>query len=157
MRLFIATKIDLPFYGIIKERISPFVRGKWTSPENLHITHLFIGEDEPKKYMIKIPIPKEKITLKGVDCFNDKILHLKANSKNIEQIHRFLINKYRIKTKRFLPHITLCRIKEILDRDSFLNSMKSLDGLEVKCDFNLFLYASTLTPKGPIYKRLHRY
>ena len=157
MRLFIATKISLPFYGIIKDRISPFVRGKWTSPENLHITHLFIGEDDPKKYMINLPIPKEKITLKKVGCFNDKILYLKANSKNIEQIHRFLINEYHIKSKKFLPHVTLCRMKEISDRDGFLNGMKSLDSLEVKCDFNLFLYTSTLTPKGPIYKRLHRY
>jgi len=157
MRLFIATEIKIPLYQIIVDRLSPHLIGKWTLAQNLHLTHLFIGEDDPKRYQIPLKIPKEKIILKGLDLFGDRILYLKAHSKNISSINYQLTKKFNIKSKSFIPHITLCRVKYIKDKKALLDSIKKLEELEFENEFNLYLYSSTLTKKGPIYKKIYKY
>ncbi|WP_236618753.1 DUF2905 family protein [Lebetimonas sp. JH292] len=53
LRLFIATPIKLPIYQAIKNDFKDVIDGKWVEGWNLHLTHKFIGEDEPEKYKIK--------------------------------------------------------------------------------------------------------
>ena len=157
MRLFVATEIKIPLYGLIINRVSPYIEGRWVPAQNLHLTHLFIGEDDPKKYQISIKIPKEKIKLKGLDFFGDRIFYIKAHSKNISSINYQLTKKFNIKSKSFIPHITLCRVKYIKDKKALLDSIKKVEELEFENEFNLYLYSSTLTKKGAIYKKIYKY
>jgi len=149
MRLFIATPIILPFYQILKNRLSPYIEGKWVEGYNLHLTHKFIGEDNPENWKkIKLNIPKEKIEIKSFGIFNNKILYMKAYSPNIDSIAK------QLDVQNFIPHITLCRIKKF-DKNIF-EILKNFD-FSIKADFKVYLYSSILTNKGPIYKKLYTY
>ena len=157
MRLFIATPIEIPIYNIIKSKLSPYIDGNWTLGSNLHLTHLFIGEGKEEDYKFKLNIPKEQIIIKDFGFFNDKILFLKANSPNINSIYKQLQQKLNIKNKPFTPHITLCRIKSIKVKDGLLKALDELKNIEFKSNFSVYLYSSTLTPKGPIYKKVYKF
>jgi len=148
MRLFIATPVTLPFYQIIKSKLSPFIQGKWVEGYNLHLTHKFIGEDNPDNWKIDLKIPNEKIEIKGFGIFNNKILYMKANSPHIDAIAKEL------NVKNFTPHITLCRIKTF-DKKLF-DELKKLS-FSHNIEFKVCLYSSILTKKGPIYKKIYTY
>jgi len=156
-RLFIATPVTIPTFTVIKNAISPFIEGNWTLGSNLHLTHLFIGESKEEDYKFKLNIPKEQITIKDFGFFNDKILYLKASSPNINSIYNQLQEKLQIKNKLFTPHITLCRIKKIKDKEALLKAIEKFKDRKFKNDFSVYLYSSTLTPKGPIYKKVYKY
>jgi 2'-5' RNA ligase len=157
MRLFIATPVTLPIYGAIKQDLGKYVEGKWVEGWNLHLTHLFIGEDDPKKYEIKLDIPDEKIKIGPLGMFGKRVLYLKAESKNINEINRQLNKKFNIiNDKNFKPHVTLCRIKSIKD-EKFYEAVKKWENIEFEVPFEVFLYKSTLTKRGPIYEKIYKY
>jgi len=147
MRLFIATPVTLPLQ-IIKDKLSPFIDGKWVEGYNLHLTHKFIGEDKPENWKIDLEIPNEEIEIKGFGIFNNKILYMKANSPHIDAIAK------QLNVKNFTPHITLCRMKKF-DKKLF-EILKNLN-IYSKAQFKVYLYSSILTNKGPIYKKIHSY
>jgi len=148
MRLFIATPISLPFYQIIKQKLSPYIQGKWVEGYNLHLTHKFIGEDTPDNWKIDLKIPNEEIEIKDFGIFNNKILYMKANSPHIDTISK------QLNVKKFTPHITLCRIKHF---DTKLFDMINKLDFSSKSQFEVYLYSSLLTKKGPIYKKLYKF
>ena len=148
MRLFIATPIILPFYHLIKTQLSPFIEGKWVKENNLHLTHKFIGEDNPNNWKIKLKIPYEEIEIQGFGFFSDKILYMKADSPHICNIAK------QLGVKNFIPHITLCRMKSY-DKKLF-GILKNLN-LSVKVPFKVNLYNSIFTNNGVIYKKIYSY
>jgi len=79
MRLFIATPINFPLYQAIKNDFKDVIDGKWVEGWNLHLTHKFIGEDEPEKYKTELKIKSEKLKVNGIGILGDKILYLKAD------------------------------------------------------------------------------
>ena len=74
MRLFIATPVKFNLYQALKNDFSKVVEGKWVEGWNLHITHKFIGKDNPSKFKKPLLIPNEKIKIKGVSTFDDRVL-----------------------------------------------------------------------------------
>ncbi len=154
MRLFIATPITLPIYGAIKQDLSKYIKGKWVEGWNLHLTHKFIGEDEPDKYEIKLKIPDKKIKINGIGMFGDKILYLKADID--DSINREINEKFNLNNdKPFVPHITLCRIKEL--KDGYKDAIKKWEKINFEVPIEVYLYKSTLTKKGPIYEKIYQY
>ena len=158
MRLFIATPITLPLYSFIKDELKDLIVGNWTLASNLHLTHYFIGKGDPEKYKFKLDIPKEKIIVKDFDFFNNKIFYMKAFCENINKINSQICDILNTKSN-FKPHITLCRIKQIKNKDKVFDKLEDLKkkNLKFKNNFEVFLYSSTLTPKGPIYKKIYKY
>ena len=155
MRLFIATPVNIPIYEIIKKTLGKYIDGKWVEGWNLHITHKFIGEDDPKKYEVKIDIPDEPIKIKGTGLFNNKILYLKADVKDL--INRQINEKFNLKNdKPFRAHVTLCRIKNIKDKQ-FFEVLKNFEHISFEIPFEVYLYKSTLTKRGPVYEKIHKY
>ena len=148
MRLFKATPIILPFYQFIKTQLSPFIEGKWVEENNLHLTHKFIGEDNPNNWKIKLKIPNETIKIYDFGIFNNKILYMKANSMHINFIAE------QLNVKNFIPHITLCRMKKF-DYKLF-KVLKSLK-FSTTAPFEVYLYSSILTNKSPIYTKIYKY
>ena len=155
MRLFIATPITLPIYGVIKQDLGKFIEGKWVEGWNLHLTHKFIGEDEPEKYKaIKLEVPSSKLKVNGIGMFGKKILYLKADID--DSINRQINEKFGFKNeKSFVPHITLCRIKEL--KNGYQEVIKKWEDINFELPFEVYLYKSTLTKKGPIYEKIYKY
>ena len=155
MRLFIATPVNLPIYKKIKDDLSKFIDGKWVEGWNLHLTHKFIGEDEPEKYKTNLNFSNKKIKIKGIGTFGDRILYLKADMD--DEINREINKKFNLTNdKPFKPHVTLCRIKNIKDK-KFWDEIKKWENVEFEVPLEVFLYKSTLTKKGPIYEKIHKY
>jgi len=155
MRLFIATPINFPLYSLIKSAFSKYIEGKWVEGWNLHLTHKFIGEDNPEKYKINLTIPNEEIKIKRLNTFGSKILYLEAEVS--DRVNKEINKKFNlINDKPFKPHITLCRIKKIKDK-KFFEELKKWDNLEITYHLEVYLYKSTLTKKGPIYEKIYKY
>ena len=58
--------------------------------------------------------------------------------------------------KRFKAHLTLGRVRDSRNLDDLTALMRSFEVKETPFQFEqLVLFKSTLTPKGPIYDRLH--
>jgi 2'-5' RNA ligase len=155
MRLFIATPVNFPLYKALKDDFSKAIDGKWVEGWNLHLTHKFIGEGDIKEFQKPLSIPKENIKVKGVGRFGERILFLKASLKEINS----LINKtFNLKDDRdFVGHITLCRIKNIKDKELFEKLIKKWENVEFEVPYEVYLYKSTLTKKGPIYEKIYKY
>ena len=155
MRLFIATPITLPIYGAIKQDLSHFIKGKWVEGWNLHLTHKFIGEDEPQKYKVaKLEVPNSKLKINGIGIFGKKILYLKADID--DNINKKINEKFGFKNdKPFVPHITLCGIKEL--KNGYQQALKKWENINFEVPFEVYLYKSTLTKKGPVYEKIYKY
>ena len=154
MRLFIATPVTLPIYGAIKQDLSQYIKGKWVEGWNLHLTHKFIGEDEANKYKVPLKIKNGKFKINGIDMFGDKILYLKAEID--DSINKEINEKFNLKNdKPFVPHITLCRIKEL--KDGYKDALKKWENINIEVPIEVYLYKSTLTKKGPIYEKIYKY
>lgn len=154
MRLFIATPITLPIYGAIKNDLEKYIKGKWVEGWNLHLTHKFIGEDEPNKYKTKLNIENEKLKINGIGMFGDKVLYLKADID--DSINKEINEKFNLKNdKPFVPHITLCRIKEL--KDGYKEALKKWQNINFEVPMEVYLYKSTLTKKGPVYEKIYKY
>jgi len=155
MRLFIATPVNVPLYKAIKEDLSKYIKGKWVEGWNLHITHKFIGDDEPEKYKKPLNFEKKNIKIKGIDTFRDRILYLKADMG--DEINKEINKKFNLQNdKPFRAHVTLCRIKEIKD-ERFYDALKKWEDIEFEVPLEVYLYKSILTDKGAVYEKIHKY
>ncbi len=155
MRLFIATPVTLPIYGAIKNDLSKYISGKWVEGWNLHLTHKFIGEDEPEKYeALKLEVPSSKLKVNGIGMFGNKILYLKADID--DSINKQINEKFNLKNdKPFVPHITLCRIKDL--KEGYKDALKKWENINFEVPNEVYLYKSTLTKKGPVYEKIYKY
>lgn len=159
-RLFVATPVELPFYLQLKHHLTPYFIGKWVEGFNLHLTHLFIGNDIPDNWKFFLPKPVGEIESGKIGILGGRVLHLQALHPQLSQIHRYLIQKGKgrlnpkILTRPFHPHITLARLKTP-PSPSLFQKIEELNSTlpPVKIPFKIFLYSSILTPKGPIYRK----
>lgn len=173
MRLFIAINIpeEIKEYilTIQKQILDDSPKIKLVNKQQMHLTLKFLGEVAPSKAKETIAELKRKkfkkfsFYLDSVGVFPDEnhirvlwvgfkpeenIISLqKGIDSNLERLFK--------KEKGFKPHITLCRVKYIEDKDTFLKKIKNIKienkKIEVK-DFRLI--KSTLTSDGPIYEDL---
>jgi len=156
LRLFIATPVNLPLYQAIKNDFKDVIEGKWVEGWNLHLTHKFIGDDEPDRYKQKLNIKNEKLNINGIGLLNNKILYLKSDID--DSINKEINEKFNLQNdKPFLPHITLCRIKNIKNSNKLLEKMDKWKNLNLQVPLDVYLYKSTLTKKGPIYEKIYKY
>jgi len=156
MRLFIATPVNFPLYQAIKNDFKDVINGKWVEGWNLHLTHKFIGEDEPEKYKSDIKIKNGEWKINGIGMFGDKILYLKVNGD--DSVNRKINEKFNLKNdKPFVPHITLCRIKSIKDKEKLKEKLAKWQNVNFNFPLEVYLYKSTLTKKGPIYEKIYKY
>ncbi len=155
----------------LEEEAKGIIKGKWTDPQNLHMTLQFIGYiDENKavdiirniqtitetykpfsvkyKSLGTFPSPdKPRILWIGVGEGSTK---LKAIAKEIQRINkRSGINP---DSKPFHPHVTICRIKEADGKKvaKFIRKYKNFSFGEETVE-RIALIKSTLTPVNPVY------
>ena len=156
MRLFLGVRAKLYDYESIKRAYSPYFRGKWVEEENLHATLYFFGDRDKEEVIEKVKsvdFPHKKIYLKGEGSFGrpPRVLFVNLEENIYLKSHLHLEKLFGKTGRRFQPHVTLIRIKEILN-----NGYKKLLHKESQKELGYLypqvtLFKSDLTPKGPIY------
>jgi 2'-5' RNA ligase len=175
MRTFIS--IDLPREAIAEiERIQMIIKkkniftGKFTEPENLHITLKFLGEisdetlEKVKKALKEIKFPEFEAKLGDAGIFSEsfiRIIWVKLNGKGNfdlqKQIDEKLKDIFPVES-RFMSHITIARVKKVPDKPGFLKYLESIKPKEIKFLVNEFsLKKSELKSEGPVYSDIEVY
>lgn len=167
----------------VRQRISKFLfqlrelegRVKWVAPDHVHLTLKFLGEIEEEKIQpimntlsgIAERFEPFEVMVKGTGVFpdikNPRVIWVGVidQSGNLERIHRSIdqgMHTYGIpmEQRRFVPHITLGRVKDKAKVDRLLRTIEERKSEEfgqwmIKA---LTLFKSQLRPEGPIYTHL---
>lgn len=179
MRCF--TAIDLP--KSLKKRINNFQKevkkkdifyGKYVEEENLHLSLKFLGEINKEKVkrvketLAEIDSSAFSASLKNIGAFPGKhfvkVLWIGAEQgrKQIINLHDKIDDKLSgllKKSKRFEPHITLMRVKNISSKSEmkkFFEEYENKKFANLNID-SFSLFKSTLTEKGPIYEKISNF
>jgi len=173
-RLFIGTFIDTTLmqfiYDEIKNDFNKVCTGKWVELENLHFTFKFLGhvdeelipelKDALKNYLKQFdsilqfkkfgvfPNTKKPNVLFCKTFNPDKIIFT-AQKEMDEILTQFRFEKEK---RKFLPHLTLLRIKKT--EKNFPNILSFYYDYEIgsMLNFSINLIESKLNHKGPTYK-----
>lgn len=166
MRLFAALELPGDIQGDIEEWGKPFLQEnpdlKWTARENLHVTLRFFGDllpgdvaGEMKKLNLEKHLPVG-FTLNRSGSFGrpPSVLWLGGwFSREITEAANLLGNipddRGGIRKRRFFPHVTVARARtgREVPRIPFLLSLQGESS-------TIALFSSTLTPSGPVYRKL---
>ena len=175
MRTFIALELSKEAIDEIK-RIQELIRkkilfiGKFTEPENLHLTLKFLGEidekkvGEVKKRLREIDFGNFEAELADIGVFSKKfikIVWIKLNGKKVFDLQREIDDKLKDlfePEQRFMSHITIARVKNVKDRKELIEYLKNMKGRRVKFNVDgFFLKKSELFPEGPVYEVIENY
>lgn len=179
MRLFIALplgqEVERYLNSVIDELKPHGGSVKWVAPQNVHLTVRFLGDTEeqrvPKIKQLLDKVASEHPTVATtIDCLgafpnlrrprviwagiHDNVDSLEKLARQVELGVRKL--RFEKETKGFKPHLTLARIRKPQGLEQLIAHLESfvLEPQVLTLD-RLVLFKSTLTPKGPIYDRLH--
>ena len=180
-RLFAAIKIipDDNFIKIYYRLLKQFEgeRIKWVEPHNMHITLKFFGEtDEDRINDIFTAIKKVsddyyqfQFKLKGIGIFgsayNPRLIWFGIeNNDQLKLIGNDLFNQLSTigfvnDRQNFVPHLTIGRIRELEHKRSFQSKIDQFKGLSIQNVHvnKIYLYESSLTSTGPIYKEIDHF
>jgi 2'-5' RNA ligase len=175
-RCFIALELSREAINEIEEiqkliKKKGFFYGKFTEPENLHLTLKFLGEvddekiEEVKKKLGEIKINKFNASLGALGFFSEKIfriLWIKLMGKEIwelqKQVDDALSELGFRKEERFMSHITIARIKKVIDKKFLVNYVKNLRHRKIKFEVKDFCFKkSELKIDGPAYSDIEKY
>jgi len=172
MRAFIS--IHLPDKAIKKikkiqkelERQHLFI-GKFTKPENLHLTLKFLGEvseekiEKVKERLSEIDLSKFKARLKQGGVFSEthvRIIWIEI--ENINELQSLIdakLDDLFNKEERFMSHLTIARVKKLKNRQKVVDEVKKIQ-LDEEFDVGKFyLMKSFLKQEGPEYKVIEEF
>ena len=136
MRLFIAVPLDeqtkSAILGVMQEMKNAGIRGRYASPDNLHITLAFIGETDRLKDVIKavrsIKVEPFNISLSNVGNFRELLWVGLSDNGELNQLAesvRSALDAAGIPfdRKKFMPHITVAR-----ESEGFSGQIKAPEG-----------------------------
>lgn len=177
MRCFIA--IDLPeevknelkrLQSEIRSSTASDLKASFTKDQ--HLTLKFLGEITPQKAELakkslgtcsakKFTVALDKIGVFPGESYirvvwvgispEDEVMKLQ------KEIDEALQKEFK-KEKQFKPHLTLARVKYVVDKKRFLQQLRQIKVKKIKFAVNGFkLIRSTLTGKGPVYDELQIY
>ncbi len=160
--LFLALKVKLNDYNKIKSDFSEFIKGRWVADENLHITISYFGDKFSLEELVeKLPpliSPIQPLQLSGLGYFKaNKILYAKSEMLGIDQLSAAISKEFSLQeTKKFIPHATLMRIKNIIDIEDFKKMLENYKDEELgSVDTTLHLMQSEIRhPGGAVYTSL---
>jgi 2'-5' RNA ligase len=179
-RVFIAINVELSsdlsrvFQELKDELESDRIR--WVPENNFHITLRFLGDLQPDQIEIVKLILDEVCSKKRAFVFKlyqvDFFKHRGNPSVlffNLDRVEDFVclsgtiqkrLNEKGISSnKKFTPHLTLARLKEIKDLSNFyhvVDKYREIPTQEIKADRVIF-YESVLKPSGAEYHVLDEY
>lgn len=172
MRTFISIKLPPKILMQIKDiqAALPDFSGKKTELKNLHLTLKFLGEvssegiEKIKLNLRKIKFNKFEAEIKEIGFFDKGkeeggILWLGITNCGAFQneIDNSLEELY-VKEKRFMGHLTIARVKNIIDKKRFNDTLAKINIPKMFFIIDKFyLMESYLKKEGPEYKIIEEY
>jgi 2'-5' RNA ligase len=177
MRLFLAFDFGASFQSVLRNAINTLrpqkAQVKWIDPRHAHITaHFFGNVTESDHTRISRVVQTSNalhsaalsITCEEVGAFPNMHkprtvwIGVGGQAQELERIQDLLVTDlqaagFPVESRRFVPHITLGRVKYLNHDDHFvqaLNTYKVPEGYAVALD-RITLFQSDLTRQGPIY------
>lgn len=164
MRLFIAIEFEKEIIQALTDLSEELkkngVTGRFTPPENLHMTLAFIGEygnpEEVLDVMKDVPFEPFDMELEGLQHFRDMLFVRISDNPSLTTYVKRLRRKLAkqgipFDKKRFSPHITLAR------KVSFQKGVKgipvSIPGMDTNVE-SVSLFRSDRGKQGMIYREL---
>ena len=176
IRCFIALELSREAISYIEELQNLLKRknlftGKFTEPENLHLTLKFLGEiseervKEVQKQLKKIKFNEFEASLGEVGVFINKynsILWIKLQGKEIWDLQKLIDKRLEnlkiVPEERFMSHITIARMKKIFSKEEFLNYVKNIKTKKISFKVSEFIIKkSELKPEGPVYENIEKF
>lgn len=179
MRLFIAIHTPSEIVHLLRKIQNRIVRSEWLRARNVdvqdsHVTLVFLGEqsitikEKIRRALCKIEFQKFSMRISYASSFPrrgaPKVIYAGFTpSKHTLDLHKKIqsslkpIMRLSEQEKRFHPHITLARVKEVCNRDALVRELtKEIQPLEIEvAEFGL--YESKLAPQGSKYKLLETF
>ncbi len=142
---------------------------KSVEPQNLHFTIRFLGEVGEREVegihgaLKGVEGSQFKVSFKGLGYFPDSkhisVVWVGVDEGGEELIHLAEQVEERLKTlgfkpdKKFVPHLTICRVKSGRFKDQLLRAGEQFSGVHLGVDTvsSFKVKQSQLTPRGPIY------
>lgn len=166
VRLFIGRSAAIHNYSALQTAFNPCFKGRWTLPENLHLTLIFIGEAHAPQRVADllsgVVFPTEPFALTGAGSFGRPVnvffarCALTPELKTLEKTVRDRLGI--ISDKPFSPHVTLMRPKVFMNPDRFNQTLIEWRERPLgECNGPWKLYKSVLRPEGPVYEILHAF
>ncbi|MFW9847791.1 MAG: RNA 2',3'-cyclic phosphodiesterase [Candidatus Thorarchaeota archaeon] len=146
---------------------------KLVERENIHFTWRFFGDttldqiEEIHSELAQLEIEPFTVDIGGVGAFPSKkrprviwigvqqgIEHMRELKTRTDLL---LANVgYAIERKKFIPHATIARVRDVYDPDRILHSLQDLSEVPAGTMnvIGVRMTKSTLTPSGPIYETL---
>ncbi len=181
IRTFIAVELSKPIRDRVVALQEELARAgtevKWTEPENLHVTLIFLGEVEDREVPAVCRIASEgvagiapfPVSVERAGCFPNvrrpRVLWVGVGTgtQELVAIHDALEPPlmdlgYRREDRRYTPHITLGRVRSDRPTDRLSQALMARGdwkGGEMTVS-EIHVMSSQLTPQGPIYTVLGR-
>jgi 2'-5' RNA ligase len=176
MRLFVAFSVPGDVQACLRE-----LQGRIPSSEPVarvvpakafHLTLKFIGDwpdgrvDEIRRALSAVRFAPFELTLKGTGVFPSEQhvnvvwvgLEPEAPIAALQQAIEAALAPLLPREDRFTPHLTLCRVKSVADKQAFLDGIRKLEPRPLRFRVShIELIRSTLTPDGPVYETLAAY
>lgn len=173
MRVFVSVDLPSEIEDKIKEiqrRIKELglIEAKFVKKGLFHLTLKFLGEideekvEEVRKKLREIKLKSFETKISELGVFSEKFIRIVwLHLSNCDELQREVGEKLKSlfeSERRFMSHLTIARVKNIKDKQRFLNELKKVQIPEIKFQVNDFkLKKSTLTEKGPVYETLEEY
>jgi 2'-5' RNA ligase len=146
---------------------------KSVEPHNLHFTIRFLGEISEQETTVVSGMLKDldvssfKISFKGLGYFPNPLrisviwIGIDDGKKEFvelaEQIEKKLERLNFKSDRKFIPHLTICRVKTGRNKDQLIRTAEQFYAIDLGIDTvsSVKLKKSLLTPEGPIYTDLY--
>jgi len=146
-------------------RTMDLFQGKFTAPENIHLTLKFLGEitpkqaDEVRDALRNLKETTREVQLERAGMFAPRIIWLKLNGANTlqKQVDAALNHGFEPEP-RFMGHITIARVKTTRNPRMLADRVRELEVAPILGQPASFsLRRSILYPEGPKYEVLEQF
>ena len=169
MRLFIAFEVseEAKQHFLDLQKQMPNSAAVMTFPKDFHQTLKFLGEVPDDKFEFvkdlfsKIKFAPFEANIEGIGVFPNEsrinVVWVGIGPKNkiveLQQNVEKLFSDAFGKEERFLPHVTICRVKAVRDKTLLDDAIKKLKPEQIKFAVSsIKLIKSTLLKEGPVYE-----
>ena len=163
-RIFLSLPAILFDYQGIQDDFEGIMKGRWIPSQNLHLTLSFFGDRFEKEFLIdtlsSLKLTTQPIELKGMGLFkHNKVLYAKIQAPALQDLHMQVNKTLDISdTQKFVPHVSLMRIKEITDQNLLRTKIQAYDAKAIgELKPTIQLLQSHLAPEGAKYSLLHTF
>lgn len=167
MRLFLGVELTDYFkeLEILQKKFDSAIDASFIPKEKLHLSINFIGKKDPVKVAKKINKVNQKIFAANTanmgvfpNINNPKVLFIGVEPyEDLHSLHAASNIALGMKSQEFIPHITIARIKEIKDKEKFIQLLNQ-ELPKINFIVNKFsLFSTHPSSIGHIYTRIKDY